>query len=151
MRLEPLMTYHADLRPNVRVGKGPFGRRSIGDVIGGYATGPRIRGKLLPSGADWMLLDEAGIAHIDVRLTLETEDGAYVYIQYFGVLEINEKVSNALAAGKETDFGDTYFMTQPRFESGDARYNWLNKVVAVAEGRVLPNAVEYRVFEVMNG
>jgi hypothetical protein len=41
-------------------------------------------------------------------------------------------------------------MTQPRFETGDSRYAWLNSVVAVAEGRVLPNAVEYRVFQVVH-
>jgi hypothetical protein len=42
-------------------------------------------------------------------------------------------------------------MIQPRFETGDPRYAWLNRVVAVAEGRVLPNAVEYRVYELVNG
>jgi hypothetical protein len=42
-------------------------------------------------------------------------------------------------------------MTQPRFETGDSRYAWLNRVVAVAEGRVLPSAVAYRVFKLVNG
>jgi hypothetical protein len=41
-------------------------------------------------------------------------------------------------------------MTQPRFETGDPRYAWMNSIVAVAEGRVLPGAVEYRVFQVVN-
>jgi len=41
-------------------------------------------------------------------------------------------------------------MTQPRFETGDPRYAWLNSTVAVSQGRVLPNAVEYRVYEVVN-
>ena len=36
------------------------------------------------------------------------------------------------------------------FETGDERYAWLNSVVAVAEGRVLPNAVEYRVYACAN-
>ena len=39
-------------------------------------------------------------------------------------------------------------MTQPRFETGDPNYAWLNSVVAVAEGRALPSAVEYRVYQV---
>jgi hypothetical protein len=64
---------------------------------------------------------------------------------------MNEKVLGALGKGEATDYGDTYFMTQPRFETGDPRYAWLNRVVAVAEGRVLPNAVEYRVYELVNG
>ncbi len=150
MKLEPLMTYRADLRPPVAVGKGPYGDRRIFDVVGGTAQGPRISGKLLPSGADWLLVDEAGTGRLDVRGTLQTDDGAHIYIYYHGVLELNEKVAGALSKGEATEFGDTYFMTQPRFETGDPRYDWLNRIVAVAEGRVLPNAVEYRVFAITN-
>jgi hypothetical protein len=150
MKLEYLMTYHADLEPGVPVGKGPFGTRTIVDVTGGTFEGPKLRGKLLRSGADWLLADDSGGSRLDVRATFETHDGARIYVQYFGVLEFGEKVQQALAGGAGTDFGDVYFMTQPRFETGDARYAWLNRVVAVGEGRVLPGAVEYRVFHVMN-
>jgi len=151
MQLEPLMTYHVDLKPPVEIGKGPMGTRIVFDVLGGSAEGPRIRGNFLASGADWILVDDGGIGRLDVRGTLETHDGARIYIQYFGVLEMNDGVQAALASGGSTDYGDTYFMTQPRFETGDPRYAWLNAVVAVAEGRVLHNAVEYRVFQVSNG
>jgi hypothetical protein len=151
LKLVHLVTYRADLKLPVQVGKGPFGTRSIFDVTGGSAEGPRLRGRLLPSGGDWLLLDEGGIGRLDVRGTLETDDGAHIYVQYYGLLEMNEKVLGALEKGEATDYGDTYFMTQPRFETGDPRYAWLNRVVAVAEGRVLPNAVEYRVYELVNG
>jgi hypothetical protein len=151
MKLVHLVTYRADLKPPVDVGKGPFGARSIFDVTGGSAEGPRLRGKLLPSGGDWLLLDEGGVGRLDVRGTLETDDGAHIYVQYYGVLEMNEKVLGALGKGEATDYGDAYFMTQPRFETGDPRYAWLNRVVAVAEGRVLESAVEYRVYELVNG
>jgi hypothetical protein len=120
-------------------------------VIGGSAEGPRLKGRLLPSGADWLLVDSDGIGHLDVRGTLETDDGAHIYVHYHGILEINEKVLAALEKGEETDFGDTYFMTSPRFETGDPRYKWLNRIVAVAEGRVLPRAVEYKVYQLVNG
>ena len=151
MKLEHLMTYRADLKQPVEVGAGPFGTRSIFDVTGGTAEGPRLRGKLLASGGDWLLVDASGTGYLDVRGTLETDDGAWIYIQYHGVIEMNEKVLAALGRSEATEFGDTYFMTQPRFETGDPRYAWLNRVVAVAEGRVLPNAVEYHVYQVVNG
>ena len=151
MKLEPLMTYHVDLKPPVEIGAGPLGTRIVFDVLGGSAEGPRLRGRFLASGGDWILVDAGGTGRLDVRGTLETEDGARIYVQYFGVLEMNDAVQTALASGGSTDYGDTYFMTQPRFETGDPRYAWLNAVVAVAEGRVLPNAVEYRVFQVSNG
>ena len=150
MKLEPLMTYRADLKPPVDAGRGPFGHRMIFEVIGGSFEGPRLRGQLLTGGADWFLLDDQGVGRLDVRGTFQTDDGAVVYVQYPGVLVMNDKVQAALATGSELAFGDTHFMTQPRFETGDERYTWLNSVVAVAEGRVLPNAVEYRVYACVN-
>jgi Protein of unknown function (DUF3237) len=54
----------------------------------------------------------------------------------------------ALTAGSSTDYGDQYFRTSPRFETGDPRYSWLNHTVFVAEGRILPHAVEYKVYRV---
>jgi len=150
MKLEPLMTYRADLKAPVPVGTGPLGNRMIFDVIQGAVEGPRVSGKLLASGADWLLIDQAGIGRLDVRGTLETHDGAFIYMQYHGILEMNEKVTSAMVKGESLDYGDTYFMTAPRFETGDPRYEWINRLVTVAEGRMLPNAVEYRVFQVMN-
>lgn len=150
MRLEPLMEYHADLKPGVPVGDGPYGRRLIVDVSGGSFQGPRLRGKLLPSGGDWLLIRPDGMGLLDVRATFQTHDGASLYVQYHGFVEMNESVTKALADGGSTEYGEAYFVTQPRFETGDPRYAWLNSVVAVAEGRLRPSAVEYRVFQVVH-
>ena len=149
-RREYLMTYRADLKDPIDIGAVPSGNRRIFDVTGGSFEGPRLKGRLLPSGGDWLLIGTDGIGRLDVRGTFETEDGAHVYAQYFGVLVLNEAVMGTLTQGRETQYGDTYFMTQPRFETGHPDYTWLNSVVAIAEGRVLPNAVEYRVFQVLN-
>jgi len=146
--LKPLMTMYADLKPPVSVGKGPHGNRIIVDVTGGHFQGEKLRGKVLASGADWVTIDSEGVGHLDVRLTLRTHDGAQIYVQYYGVITYTEKVNVSLAGGKPAEFGDSYFVTQPRFETGDERYGWLNRTVAVAEGRALHNAVEYQMFEV---
>jgi len=148
--LEYLMTYRADLEEPIDIGTVPSGTRQIFDVKGGSFEGPRLKGRLLPSGADWLLIGTDGVGRLDVRGTLETEDGAHIYLQYFGVLVLSDEVLRALTQGGETQYGDTYFMTQPRFETGDPRYSWLNSVVAVAQGRVLRSAVEYRVYQVVN-
>ncbi len=149
-KLEHLLTYHADLKEATPVGPVPTGTRIIADVAGGTFEGPRLKGTLGASGADWLLIGPDGVGRLDVRATLTTDDGANIYMQYVGVLVMNEAVTETLAGNRTCDYGDTYFMTQPRFETGDERYAWLNSVVAVAEGRVLPGAVEYRVFHVTN-
>jgi hypothetical protein len=151
LKLEELMVFRAELKDPVAAGVGPYGDRQIYDVTGGSFEGSRLKGKVLPSGGDWLLLGSDGVGRLDVRATLETHDGARIYVQYHGVLVMNEKVLQALAGGGETQFGDAHFVTQPRFETGDERYAWLNSVMAVAEGRTLPHAVEYRVYEVVGG
>lgn len=88
---------------------------------------------------------------MDVRLLLETDDGARIYVQYHGVLAMSEKMRTALVGGEATGYDDAYFMTQPRFETGDERYRWLNRVAAVGEGRLEPGVVEYRILELSNG
>jgi hypothetical protein len=67
-------------------------------------------------------------------------------MQYLGLLGLNETVQAALAAGGETQYGDQYFYTNPRLESGDERYSWVNTTFFVAQGRILANAgVGYRI------
>lgn len=150
MRLQHLLDLHADLKQPLQVGPGPFGERAIYDVTGGTFSGERLSGRVLPSGGDWALIDARGVLRLDVRAALETDDGALLYVQYYGVVVTNEKVAAALEEGTSTEYGDTEFFTQPRFETGDERYGWLNRVVAVGEGRVLPRAVEYRVYALEN-
>lgn len=150
MKLEYLMTYRAELKPPVDVGQGPLPARQIYDVTGGTFEGPKLRGTILPSGADWLQIGSDGIGRLDVRATFATDDGAHIYLQYFGVLDL-AAVAEKLARGEAIDFGETYFMTAPRFETGDARYAWLNGIVAVAEGRGGTGWVEYRVYQLVNG
>jgi hypothetical protein len=147
MQLEYLMTYHADLKDPQPIGKAQFGTRAVYDVTGGWFEGPRLKGKLLPSGGDWILIDDEGVGRLDVRATFEADDGALIYVQYYGIVIIDLEEA---AKGLETRFGETYFMTQPRFETGDERYKWLNNIVVVGEGRSIPNAVEYKLYQLIN-
>ena len=145
------MTMHVDFSvPPIDVGECPNGMRTIFNIVGGNFEGARLQGKIL-GGADWLLIAADRVGRIDVRATLETSDGARIYVQTFGVVVMNDKVMSSLQEGTPTEYGDTYFMTQPRFETGDKRYEWLNRVVAVAEGRACRHGVEYRVFELVNG
>lgn len=147
MKLEYLCTFRAELGDTARLGATPVGERLIADISGGTFEGPRMRGTLKHSGADWAVVGPDGVARLDVRATFETDDGALIYVQYHGLLEMNEAVGAALAKGGDTQIGDAYFFSQPRFETSDERYAWLNKIVTVGEGRFAGGAVEYKVYE----
>jgi len=150
VKLEFLMEYSATLRQPVdTVGPGPFGNRRIFTVTGGAFEGPRLRGRVLPSGGDWLLTDASGTARLDVRATLEADDGALIYVQYFGVNRTDSDRPQR-PPGEHAEYGDRYFMTTPRFETGAERYAWLNGMVCVAEGKGIPGGVAYRVYSVVN-
>ncbi len=141
---EFLMT--ATLKPPLPIGPGPIGTRVYYEVASGEITGDRLRATLV-GGGEWALIGPDGFLRVDVRLQATTHDGAHLYIQYTGLLELNEAVRGALASGAGTDFGDQCFFTNPRVETGDARYAWLNTTFFIGEGRLLPGlGVQYRVW-----
>ena len=69
---------------------------------GGWVKGPKISGKILPPGGDWIRVMPSGALRLDVRLTIETDDGALIYMTYGGVVVGSKETSEALARG-ETD------------------------------------------------
>jgi hypothetical protein len=89
-------------------------------VIDGEIEGERLRGKLLPGAGDWLLACPDGYGRIDVRANFQLDDGALLYLNYFGVLEMNQAIQNAMG-GAGTDYEDPYFRANQRFETGDPR------------------------------
>jgi len=146
MHLVHEFTFTATLKPPLPIGPGPIGTRMYYEVMGGEIIGEWLRGRLL-GGGEWALIGPDGFLRIDVRLQVETHDGAHLYIQYSGLLELNEVVQVALASGAGTDYGEQYFFTNPRIETGDERYAWVNTTFFIGEGHILPGlGVEYRVW-----
>jgi hypothetical protein len=139
----------AELAPAVAVGPGPFGERRIREVRGGRFAGARLTGAVGTGGADWVLVGPDGVGRLDVRLTLHTDDGAHIYVQYTGVIEYTDAALAANRGERSSDYADHYFRTAPRLETGDPRYAWVNRTLFVAEGRLHPGpVVEYRVHRV---
>lgn len=142
---------HADLSVT-DVGSGPFGQRIIYTVTGGELVGDRLKGSFDGAGGDWLLLGADEFGRLDVRFTAKTADGAFIYVQYFGLLQVTPALMEIMGGGvNPTGFGDQYFFITPRLETGAEQYAWVNQTVFVGEGRVLAGpAVEYRVYRVVN-
>jgi hypothetical protein len=147
-KLVPEFTFRATLAPPVEIGSGSAGNRTYFQVLGGRAWGARFNAEVLPGGGDWLLIGSDGFSRLDVRAQFRTDDGAAVYVNYEGILQLNEAVGAALASGGSTGFGDQYFRTTPRFETGDERYAWLQQHVFIGQGHIVDGAVEYQVYRV---
>ncbi len=147
LTLEPLLTFSNPITVQA-IGQTPFGTRTTYIVGEGQFSGARLRGRILPGGGDWMLEGADGLCRLDVRKTLKTDDGALIDLRYTGLYQISEAVTARLAEGGSCDFGDTLFQVQATFETGDARYAWLNRTLAVGEARETSDGVVYRLYAV---
>lgn len=145
--LRPLYTSRIDIAAPLDLGRAPHGQRRIINIAGGAFSGPRLSGRVLPGGADWQIVRSDGIVEVDARYTLETDDGALIYISNWGLRHGPPAVISRLSAGESVDPGEYYFRTTPRFETGAAAYAWLNGVIAVAVGERRADAVIISVYE----
>ena len=86
------------------------GRRRIVPLTGGTFAGPELNGNLLPGvSADWQILLPDGTALGDIRYTLQTDDGALLYVQSRGVRHGSPEVLERLGRGEDVDASEYTF------------------------------------------
>ena len=149
LRLEPLFRATITLAPPQELGDAPLGRRRIIPITGGRVAGARLQGTVLPGGADWQVVRSDGVADLDARYTVETDDGALIYVNNRCLRHGPPEVLAQLARGEDVDPARYYMRTHPRFETGNARYAWLNRIVCVGTGARRAASVELEIFEVL--
>lgn len=124
IELVPLCEVDLEIARARNIGNGPSGSRWIAEIIAMTLTGERLNASMIgTAAADWVTV-VGGVATIDVRATVETIDGALVYVQYRGRTDATRRVGTAPA------------YVAPIFETGDERYAWLNCVQAVGKSRL---------------
>jgi len=147
-----LFDMFVDLNPRLDFGQGPLGQRVLFGSAGGLFEGPKLRGEVLPGGGDWTLFRPNGVMTLDVRLTLRTHDDALVHMTYGGRWltppELRREMADPVKR-YQIDPARYYFRTNPLFETGAERYAWLNDIVCVGSGYLIPGGIAYRVSQVL--
>ena len=111
-----------------------IGSRIVVTAMSGTFDGPKLNGKVADvAGGDWVTIKADGTMSLDVRLVLQTNDDAAIYMTYTGV-------------GRRAADGSMVIRTVPRFETADERYTWLNSIQAVAHGTTTAGSVTYDVY-----
>ena len=144
-----LMTLQVAVVGAQKVGEVPHGIRVTAPIAGGHFEGPRLRGRVLPGGGDWTLLRSDGVLELDLRITLETNDGALVHMTSFGLRHGPPEVIAALAHGEKADPSTYYFRTTPRFDTGHPKYGFLNRLLAVSSGDRRAEGPVYTIDEIL--
>ena len=98
--LEFIFAVHAIVDVPLDLGDVGKGGRRIVPIIGGDFSGPRLRGQVLPGGADWQILRTDGVAELEARYTLSTDDGALIYVRNIAFRHGPPEAMAALAAGR---------------------------------------------------
>ena len=147
LKTEHLFDAHFTVAPSpadwMVAGDGGYGTRVIAPVTGGTFEGPKLKGTARNFGADWLLIRHDNVAIVDVRIVLETEDGAFIHMYYDGVLDLNEEQIKKMLQGEFPPEARAH--TTPRFETGHEKYRWLNKLKAAAIGKVVRKPGEFYV------
>jgi hypothetical protein len=149
IRTTHLFTISLDVAGMQAIGATPAGNRRIGLVAGGTFEGARLRGKVLPGGADWIIVRPDGVTTLDVRLVLETDDGAAIGMTYRGLRHGPAEVIDKLNRGEIVDPATYYFRIAVALETASVKYAWLNSAFFVGKGDRKPNGPVYDVFEVL--
>lgn len=114
-------------------GPTPFGSRNRIPITGGHFQGPKIKGTVLPGGADWQLVRNDGAVNLEADYMLQADDGTLIHVH-----------NHAVAAEK-------YLRCAPVFEAPIGKHDWLNKAIFVGTVTVVPkgDAVRVRVYQVV--
>lgn len=108
----------------LQAGDGGRGKRTVAPAESGTFDGPYLRGKVVPPWPDYILERADGVIEHEIRAILRTDDGALIYMEYEGI-------GHRQQLAPLRDGEAFYFRTLIRFETGDPRYAWLNRVLAI--------------------
>ncbi len=144
MKLEHLCEVEVYVTAPIPVGPSSWGTKLIFPVVGeGTVKGPKLNGKIQPFGADWGLIRADNCFDLDVRIVIETDDGAFIHTYYRGIAAMTKEQVDQFLAG-ELPEGLTLYTT-PRFETGHEKYQWLTRIQAVARGGVEQEGDRFKV------
>ena len=144
----PLFVIHLDVLPYQVIGDVAGAFRRIGVMPGGTFHGSRLSGTVLPGGSDWQTVRSDGSTLLDVKLALQTIDGALIGMSYKGIRRGPADVMDRLGKGEDVDPATYYFRTTVTFETA-SHHAWLNGIVAAGIGYRAPTGVTYSIFEIL--
>jgi Protein of unknown function (DUF3237) len=147
-KLEFIFAAHVTVGAPLDFGDVGNGGRRVVPITGGDFSGPSLRGIVLGGGADWQVLRHDGVAELDARYALRTDDDAVIAVRNLGLRHGPAEVMAALAAGQPVEPERYYFRGATCFETSAPGYKWLSGHIVVCTGHREPAAVKLRFYKV---
>ena len=146
---QPVFSIRCELANILDLGAAPFGHRRVVNLLGGTVSGAKLKGRVLPGGADWQIMAQDGSLDIHARYTIESDAGALIQVDSRGLRTGPPDVLARLGRGEDVDPALYYFRTAMRFETAHPSTAWMNRILALAKGTREKNAVKLDVYEVL--
>ena len=149
LKTQFLATLTIEVAENHVLGETPAGFRRIAVFAGGSFVGPRINAVIASGGSDAVLRRHDQAVQPDVRMTLKTDDGAFVFVTYRGLRHGPAEVMERIARNEDVRPDEYYQRNAMFFETAAPNYDWLNRIIAVGTSRRVPGKMIYEVYEVL--
>jgi hypothetical protein len=146
--VKPLFRLNADVA-QPQIVEGPLGKRLFIPITGGTFNGNRLSGVVQAGGSDFQLIRPDNVAELDVRVTLLTDDGITIQLKGHGIRYTTPEVFARIMSGIEVDPSEYYFREALFFEAPVGKYEWLNRIIAIARGGRLKSKVYIDAYEVL--
>lgn len=114
-RLEHLCSYKARITDFIHYGDTPLGKR-YDAYFEGNLTGQKLSGKM--HGIDYILIRSDGIAELNVRAVIVTDDKVNISVQISGYKQ-----------------GDELKDSQIKIVTGHEQYRWLMSKIIIGKGK----------------
>jgi hypothetical protein len=147
--LQLLFEAHGTLEPAIVMGQTPDGLKRIVPIVGGTFEGPRIRGTLVPGGADWQYVRADSVTVVEARYLLRTDDDVLIEVHNRGLRHGPDEVMRRLVAGEPVDPTEYYFRAAPSLTAPAGKYEWLNRRLFLCTAARYATAITLWVYEVL--
>jgi hypothetical protein len=147
--LEFVFELRGTLDPAYAVGATPHGLRRMVPITGGVFEGPKLRGSIVPGGADWQVMRGDGVSELEALYLLRTHDDVLIQVRNRGLRHGPEAVMRRLFAGEPVDPREYYFRAVPSFAAPAGEYEWLNRSVFLCSGARQANSLQLWIYRVV--
>ena len=135
----PQLEYVCELKvtcdPGYNVGPTAHGNRFIIPINGGTFEGPKMKGTVIPGGADHQLQGDKRI-ELEAIYSIKTDDGVYIHVRNLGLMCFKN--------------GENYFRCAPKFEApSNSKYDWLNNALFICVPAVKKDYISLKVWKVL--
>lgn len=125
-KLELAFTIYVQIGPTQEIGAVPAGVARVIPITGGVLEG-KVRGRVIPGGADWQISRPDGVTELRAHYGLETTDGAVIQVNnhclitpHNGARLIRSRISMEAPTGPH-DWLNKYVFLGTLNAPGDAR------------------------------